>query len=168
MTGTPGTWDSTRSKFYGTVIYEPETGLWKMWYTGSQDQPPWMRMTSVTDTRHIGYAVSRDGLHWKKPKLGIIDYLGSRENNLVVLDGQAASVIDLKRSKVPGAKRRYRMYMESFGGPPPGATNFRWFGSDDGLHWEEEGRVSEQELPIELAHVIYDPDDPHPERRWKA
>ena len=29
------------------------------------------------------YAESKDGVNWRKPKLGIVEYNGSRENNLV-------------------------------------------------------------------------------------
>lgn len=163
LEGTPGEWDHPRIKFYGTVIFEPESGMWKMWYSGTEDQPAGLAMTALTDTRHIGYAVSRDGVHWEKPKLGIVDYHGSKQNNLVLLDGQAANVFDL-RGILPG--KRYRMYTESFG--HGGGINFRWLRSDDGLHWEDEGRISAKDLPIELANVIYDADDPNPNRRWKA
>ena len=34
----------------------------------------------------VGYAESEDGIHWVKPKLGIIEVNGSKENN-VVYDG---------------------------------------------------------------------------------
>ena len=163
LTGTPGEWDHPRVKFYGTVMHEPESGLWKMWYSGTEDQPAGLGMTALTDSRHIGYATSRDGIHWEKPKLGIIDYGGRKDNNLVLLDGQAANVFDL-RGKEPG--KRYRMYVESFG--ENGAANFRWLRSEDGVRWEEEGRVSQEALPIELANVVHDPDDPNPAHRWKA
>ena len=163
LMGTPGEWDHPRVKFYGTVMHEPESGLWKMWYSGTEDQPAGLGMTALTDSRHIGYATSRDGIRWDKPKLGIVEYLGRKDNNLVLLDGQAANVFDL-RGKVPG--KRYRMYVESFG--ENGAANFRWLRSEDGVHWDEEGRVSQEALPIELANVLYDPDDPNPAHRWKA
>ena len=34
----------------------------------------------------VSYAESEDGIHWEKPKLGIIDVGGSKQNN-VVFDG---------------------------------------------------------------------------------
>ena len=165
MEGTPGTWDHPRLEYNGTVMFDQKTDLWRMWYSGTEDEPAGLGMTGPTDTRHVGYATSHDGIHWTKPNLGVIDYLGSKENNLVVFDGQAATVIDL-RGKLPG--KRYRMYVESFGGTPAGSINFHWFRSDDGVHWDDEGHVAEKDLPIEPANVIYDPDDPNPERRWKA
>ena len=38
------------------VVYEEENGLFKMWYSGGNNHEPVA----------IGYAVSRDGLHWEK------------------------------------------------------------------------------------------------------
>ncbi|RKY89333.1 hypothetical protein DRQ09_01580 [candidate division KSB1 bacterium] len=32
----------------------------------------------------VGYAESSDGLTWEKPSIGIIDYKGSKDNNLVI------------------------------------------------------------------------------------
>ena len=62
----------------GSVIFDPDYGKFRMWYgvitwTGdSQSDPPLMC-----------YAESEDGIHWKKPSLGLIDYKGSKENNIV-------------------------------------------------------------------------------------
>lgn len=33
--------------------------------------------------RHIAYAESTDGIHWEKPSLGLLEFDGSRDNNLV-------------------------------------------------------------------------------------
>ncbi len=33
--------------------------------------------------RHIAYAESRDGVHWEKPSLGLLDFDGSKDNNLL-------------------------------------------------------------------------------------
>jgi len=63
---------------FGSVIYDPEYKKFRMWYsviswTGdTQAAPPLMC-----------YAESVDGLHWTKPSLGLVDYKGSRDNNIV-------------------------------------------------------------------------------------
>ena len=31
----------------------------------------------------LAYAISKDGLHWEKPNLGLVEYRGSKENNLL-------------------------------------------------------------------------------------
>ena len=32
----------------------------------------------------VCYAMSKDGLHWEKPELGLIDFNGSKKNNIVI------------------------------------------------------------------------------------
>src|SRR6185436_4183 len=59
--GKPGDPDYPRAYFYGTVIHID--GEYRMWYTGND-----------THTRQVCYAVSKDGLQWEKPKLGLVDY----------------------------------------------------------------------------------------------
>ena len=36
---------------------------------------------------HTCYAESRDGIHWTKPKLGLVDFEGSTQNNIVLAEG---------------------------------------------------------------------------------
>lgn len=45
---------------------------WRMWYIGGEEL-------------HALYATSEDGLHWQRPKLGLVEHEGSRDNNLVDL-----------------------------------------------------------------------------------
>ena len=49
-----------------------------MWYTGHDKD----------NRRLVCYAVSRDGVEWKKPNLGLVEYNGSRDNNLVLSDAK--------------------------------------------------------------------------------
>ena len=49
----------------GTVLYEPEEKLFKMWY-GTPNG--------------IAYATSKDAIHWDKPSLGIVEW----EGNIIV------------------------------------------------------------------------------------
>ena len=38
------------------------------------------------------YAESDDGIHWRKPKLGICDFKGSKANNIVLTTEMVASI----------------------------------------------------------------------------
>ena len=57
---------------------DPATGEWRLWYDSYGDR----KCTLSGTTLHV--ARSRDGLHWEKPNLGIADFQGSRDNNLLV------------------------------------------------------------------------------------
>ncbi len=51
-----------------------DSGVYKMWYCAYGED----------DVARSCYAVSTDGIHWQRPNLGLIDYAGSRDNNIVI------------------------------------------------------------------------------------
>lgn len=68
----------------------------------------------------ICYATSRDGLAWDKPELGIVDYDGSRANNILMRGGEGqgrrggphgAGI--LKDPRDPDPNRRYKAFFKS-------------------------------------------------------
>jgi len=85
------------------------------------------------------YAESDDGIHWRKPNLGIVEFLGSTNNNIVLLEhmmgsmklyaGYPAITIDDNPAAEPEA--RYKaMFVTS---NPKGMLPFK---SADRIHWE--------------------------------
>ena len=74
------------------------------------------------------YAESTDGIHWHKPKLGIIDFDGSKENNLV-WNGAASNMAVFKDGNpATNPKERYKAVVR-------GRDLFALV-SPDGLHWK--------------------------------
>jgi len=73
------------------------------------------------------YAESDDGVHWRKPKLGIIEFNGSKENNLV-WDGAAGNLAPF-RDDNPNCNpnERYKAVARS--------ADLHALVSPDGLHW---------------------------------
>jgi len=164
--GTPGTWDAVKAMYYGDIHRDPATGKWQMWYTGGEMVPPIPYGKTVRSTRHIGYATSTDGLHWNKPDLGLIEYNGSKHNNIVALDGHAPNVINV--SGIPGAKSRWRMYTMSFwggDGPGPVKHHIRVRESDDCMNWKKITRLAEF---LDVSTIILDRDAIDPKHRFKA
>ncbi len=62
-------------EYYGAPGWDPDEEVWMMWYV-------------VGDGQRAGFARSRDGIHWEKPNLGNVQYEGSSENNLVMVQGE--------------------------------------------------------------------------------
>jgi len=91
-------------------------------------------------------AVSKDGVHWKKPKLGIVDFEGSRANN-IVWDGIGTHCFapfvdsnpDCKPAEKYKALSRGRYVKGSFDTPErqKGIVGLYTFASADGLHWKQ-------------------------------
>ena len=84
------------------------------------------------------YAESKDGIHWIKPKLGIVEFQGSKDNNIVLASGDWQGVkidaghIALAKDENPNAApdARYKGFVLS--ASPKGLIAFK---SPDGIHW---------------------------------
>ncbi|MDO8586692.1 MAG: hypothetical protein Q7T82_06585, partial [Armatimonadota bacterium] len=162
----PGHWDGTRCKVYGTVFYDREDSMLKMWYSGSEDTPDSIRR-EYGSYRHVGYAVSPDGVHWDRPNLGLIEYRGSKENNIIVLNAQAPSVF--KGLDCPGIDSAYVMFTQA----GQDTVETRVLFSDDGARWavRKDNATGKGEWGVkshEPFSILYDPDEPKPDFRWKG
>lgn len=106
------------------VIWDVEDKIYKMWYQAYSVVPP-------QKERYIMcYATSVDGLTWQKPKLGLFDYAGTRENNIVVMGNtQWALTNVIKDAHETDPKRRYKSLSWDDGAI---AVAF----SPDGIRWE--------------------------------
>lgn len=87
------------------------------------------------------YAESTDGIHWRRPELGIHTFNGSSANNLVMVSGaQGNLLVDAGHPAVfrddnPAAPpdARYKAMVRS--DHPKGPRGMLAFKSPDGLHW---------------------------------
>lgn len=101
---------------YVSVVKDPETGLFRMWYQTYLGPPTPER--SDWHEYVTSYAESRDGLSWNLPKLGLVEWRGSKENNVVwrgvhpkLYMGAAPSILD-----VPEKFRRGYQYVMLYAG----------------------------------------------------
>lgn len=84
------------------------------------------------------YAESNDGVHWRKPNLGLHEFRGSKDNNIVLTSGKmGGAVVDAGHPAVfrddhpaCAADARYKAIVRSNG--PHGLLVLK---SPDGLHW---------------------------------
>lgn len=116
---------------YGSVLYDPADGLFKMWYqviTGDQNVP-------TTHVYLVAYAESKDGISWEKP---ITDEAAG--NNHIIIDppepfvGGPGVMID---PLDPDPNRRFKMmYVAKPEGTPSSLATHIAF-SPDGIHWKQ-------------------------------
>jgi hypothetical protein len=118
--------------YYGSVIRIGDT--FHMWYNGNygpeENQIGYERVNCK-----IGYATSRDGIHWEKPNLGLVAFNGSRDNNIVDLDAPTlwSTFAVLHDAEDPDPQRRFKAaYEASYEGKKRFCVAF----SFDGLHWK--------------------------------
>jgi len=62
---------------YTTVFQDGD--LYRMYYLGYPDK-----------ANYSCYAESKDGIHWTKPELGLIEFKGSKQNNIILAGAQEA------------------------------------------------------------------------------
>ena len=79
----------TRGMTYENFFYDEECGKYRLYYLGREALTESLRGEQI----RVCYAESCDGLHWKKPDLGICDFKGSKENN-ILLDDKTAPFYD--------------------------------------------------------------------------
>ena len=74
---------------YGCVLYDEEEKRFRMWYHSLEhsytDRIPKKSVPSVPSKKasRYCYAESEDGLNWEKPSLGLVEFEGSKDNNIL-------------------------------------------------------------------------------------
>lgn len=119
----------------GLVIYDKGQALFKAWYQGGACYGP-------DDGSNMCYATSTDGINWDKPCLGLVEFEGSKDNNIVLMAEcmmhDPAVIIDRKD---PDPERRFKAIW--WGGRKDHSRKDGWLlghcvgFSPDGIHWTE-------------------------------
>lgn len=121
-------WEKQHIGSYISVI--EDGGLFKMWY---------MSFAGKGGGR-LCYATSEDGIRWERPKLGRVEYGGSRENNIVIASFREGAVF---LDPVAPAAARFKT-LASYGGDRASALGTTTSGtlmlmtSPDGIDWNAE------------------------------
>ncbi|MDQ3624926.1 MAG: hypothetical protein M3463_21005 [Verrucomicrobiota bacterium] len=119
-----------RFSAYVTVIHDANAKKFRMYYRGNAG------VKDGTSGEVTCYAESDDGIRWTKPRLGLHEFNGSKDNNVMVANlppytHNFAPFLD-KRPGVP-AEERYKS-LAGLGGKFGGLSAFV---SADGLRWKK-------------------------------
>ncbi|MBS0631984.1 MAG: hypothetical protein JSS11_08735 [Verrucomicrobia bacterium] len=125
-------WDRDASG-YPTIIQD--NGLYRLYYRGGPRDATAGK--SEGSTSYFCYAESHDGITWVKPKLGLVEFAGSKENNILLAPSpsndpwtQSISPFLDTRPGVPVTER-----YKAIGGQWP--QGLYVLVSPDGLHWKK-------------------------------
>ena len=152
---TDAPWEGNTSAYY-TIFRDGD--LFRMYYRASH----WDTETKKETHREVTcYAESRDGIHWVKPKLGLFEFNGSRENNIVV-DGLGTHCFVAFKDGNPACPPESR-YKGISRGRPVGKKGLYVFESPDGIRWKlmrnepviTEGEFDSQNLAYWDAHTLH-------------
>ena len=146
-------WEAAGPQVYGSVIYDQAEGAFKMWYL-AQGKKGTEHDVVVNGRSHgrsmQAYATSADGIRWEKPQLGLVDFDGSRDNNLLPLGlKNVEGLAVIKDDHDTDPRRRYKAFWYDFDGGlavqrpdglvvGSGPEDGMWTAwSADGVHWAD-------------------------------
>ena len=117
--------------FHGTSVhYDEEEKIYKMWHGVQKGQ--------IMESGSLGYATSVDGLNWERPKLGLFEWGGNKENNVVFPPLKWATYGVIKDLHETDHAKRYKALfhfctedMADMGYYQPVCAAY----SPDGIHW---------------------------------
>lgn len=127
-------WEGNASG-YPTVIQDGE--IYRMYYRGHRyllDPPPLRQAQPEV----VCYAESRDGIHWVKPNLGLRDWPGVKDNNIIWRDGYETHNFAPFKDTNPNCRPEARY--KAVGGTIA-SKGLLTFQSADGIRWS---RLSER------------------------
>ena len=149
VTGEP--WEGNTSGYF--TIFQ-DGPLYRMYYRGWHYENGSMAHPETTC-----YAESTDGIHWTKPSLGIIEYDGSTDNNIVWKSPGSHNFTPFKDANPnAGPDAKYKAVTRN--AAAGGAHGLYALKSPDGLHWSlmsqqpviTEGAFDSQNLAFWDAH----------------
>lgn len=114
-------WEQLMISFFLTVM--EEDGKLRLWYI----------CRDKMNRPNLAYAESIDGLNWIKPNLGIVEYDGSTENNLVGINSLEGVVFRDPYPASPDETYHYLTFQK-------GAGMVRYT-SPDGLRWKRDAQA---------------------------
>ncbi|GAG51473.1 unnamed protein product, partial [marine sediment metagenome] len=118
-------WEGNTSGYYSLF---QDGDVFRMIYRGWQHDPSDIRR--VVHPEVVCLAESEDGIHWRKPSLGLIEFEGSTDNN-IIWKGTGSHNFTAFKDSNPActADARYKALGSGKGG-------LFYFKSTDGVHWK--------------------------------
>ncbi len=145
-------WDESSVAFM-SVIHDGDTyrGYYRCDHVGTDKEP---------NPRHTAYAESKDGIHWEKPSLGLIEFDGSKDNSLIWMGPGANLCVFIDNNPAEPPERRYKAVVrtgraegEALGAPGPCVLALS---SPDGIGWSlmQEGPILTDD-PFDSYNVAF-------------
>jgi hypothetical protein len=141
-------WEVRIDNVYANVLYDDRDRRFKCWYSpfikfdDRWDGKRWVKAGDAASREMaICYADSEDGIRWRKPELGLVEFEGNRRNNMVWRTPHGSGIFLDRHDSDPA--RRFKIF---FNAPDPDGTHreretaMSVAFSADGLHWSQPTR----------------------------
>ena len=147
-------WEGQVAYLFGSVLPAENGEGYRMWYhTADADAPPEEQYRNL-------YAESPDGIVWHKPDLGIVEYRGSRNNNIFLermRESHLPLVIHTPWETDP--EKTYKLVYYDFGRTDTHHSVSGYYGawSRDGIHWSDTRAEPLLADPGDVGNFVWDP-----------
>lgn len=143
---------------YVNVARHSKSGKFQLWTQVHR----WVEKPGGRSSRYaIAYAESNDGLKWNAPQLGLFEWNGSKQNNIVIRGPKNARASGPQLLlNLPEEDQRGYEYVMTYrtGGAGKDNDGIRLIGSQDGIHWETASDTRLKHLHSDtLNSIVYDP-----------
>lgn len=137
---------------YFDIVYDDVKGVYRMYYNGLSMYREDGSLYHPDDVR-VCCIESADGVHWERPNLGLREFQGDRNNNIIVTTDQFESLIgidnfyvNVDRNPSPAVPGRFKAVMQFTRRKPDGtsALSLVSLASDDGYRFRVLGTVTEK------------------------
>lgn len=137
-------WEEAETWLLGSVLRDG--GRFRLWYRGGGHGQ---------DGCRFGHAESYDGIHWRKPELGMAEVDGSKANNIYQIGRPQVYVPFIDPNEADPAKR----YKAAVGSADGHGTTTALAYSPDGLRWTyyQQGKPITGRAADTINQVLWDP-----------
>ena len=139
------TWEEVGGSYVNVI---KDGGLYRMYYHVMNNEDGTPGCHTAYNTVTVCYAESRDGRHWVKPSLGLVEYRGSTDNNIIIKHIEDNFTVMLDKNPACPPKERYKALISSrntediFDTSETGERFLMLMTSPDGLRFTMKGLVS--------------------------
>ena len=141
-------WEGKVVYVYGSVLPGVDGRGSRMWYHA------W----AAREYRNL-YATSPDGVRWEKPSLGLVEFEGSKANNILFRRTKEDHLpVVLATPEDPNPARRYKLVNYDYGRTKPNNLTSGFYGaySADGIHWTDVPRNPILADPGDVGNFVWD------------
>ena len=151
-------WDNRHICLYGSIIHDPDRGVFRMWYNSFGEE--------YFGQQYMSYAESADGIQWTKPMMDVCAWPGYEKTNLLMgLECNLHGPCVIENPNPDDAEHRYLLLFDSYPQHRENAAELgirgRWCycaTSPDGLHWSPSKGVPAFEGKADSGQcVIWEP-----------
>ena len=122
-------WEGSGSGPYASTFFDGEK--YRMYYRGCAFDEDASK-GDESESQHTCYAESTDGIHWEKPELGLVEFRGNKNNN-IIFSGKMAHNFTPMMDSNPHCKLDEK-FKATAGHAPEGLMAYK---SLDGIRWSE-------------------------------